>query len=160
MLGHKASGDVGVEESATRNSLWCQTLFERTPQWAAQPQTDWDTKPLLPAGEDRFGKQVTKGALENVLGLPPGQLELGRDTACQLDKGPIEERRPDFEAARHAGPVHRHQVLAGEIKLTVLIDQAIERSQFRLANGCRQLLVWLKVATGHTQALREEGRPL
>ena len=86
---------------------------------------------------------------------------MGWDATRHLDKGPIEERRPDFETTSHAGSVHRHQVLAGEIELAVLIDQAINRGQpRRLADGQSQLVEGLTLDARRAHALREEGRPL
>src|SRR5207249_11846075 len=79
MFSHQPRCGLGIEETETVHSRWCQALLQRAPQRTAQPQTNRDAKPLLPAGEDRFWKEVAKGALQDVLGLPPSQLELGWD---------------------------------------------------------------------------------
>ena len=99
--------------------------------------------------------------LQDVLHLPPDQLQAGWDATRQLNEGPVEERRPNFETARHGGPVDRHQVLAGEIELAVLIDQPVHRGQpRRLADGRHHVLVGLKLSTDPAHTFREERRPL
>src|SRR5207247_7524842 len=82
MFSHEPSCGLGIEETETRHSLWCQALLERAPQWTAQPQTNRDAEPLLPADEDRLWEKVAKGALQNVFGLPPDQREFGWDATC------------------------------------------------------------------------------
>src|SRR5260370_18142282 len=83
-----------------------------------------------------------KCPLQDRLGLPSRQLELPGDATDELDNGPVKERGADFEAARHAGPVDRNQILAGEIELAVLIDELVDgRIRARLVRDCGQVLV-------------------
>src|SRR5437899_12737672 len=73
----------------------------------------------------------------------------------------LEEAARHLETTRHAGSVHRHQVLASEIELAVLIDQTINRGQpRRLADGHSQLVEGLTLDACRAHALRDEGRPL
>src|SRR5437899_11881769 len=72
----------------------------------------------------------------------------------------LEEAARHLETTRHAGSVHRHQVLASEIELAVLIDQTINRGQpRRLADGHSQLGEALTLDARRAHALREDGRP-
>jgi len=138
---------VGVEESGhARLALAAKRLFERTPQWTAQPQTDWDTKPLLPAGEGSALGAGHEGRACECAGLPPGQLELGRDTACSSTR-PDRGTAPGLRGRTPCWPVHRHQVLAGEIELTVL-DRSGDRTEPISPGTPPQLPRRAKVATG------------
>lgn len=72
----------------------------------------------------------------------PATLNRAGDVPCHLDHGPVEERSPNFEPARHTGPVHGDQVLTGQILLAVLVDQFIHGGQAPgLRHGQHQLLV-------------------
>src|SRR5438132_1513831 len=142
MLPDQAGRGVGVEEAEALDPLPRQALFKHGPQRPAEPGADRNAEALLSAPENRRRHEAAEGSLQNVLGCPPADLELGRNLASQLDEGAVEERRTDFKAARHAGAVDGREVLLGEVELAVLVNQTVDRTESRHAGDlAREVLI-------------------
>src|SRR5207247_2501795 len=119
--------DGGIEEADARHPVGGQTRLQHPAQRATQPGPDRDAKALLATEENRRWQDALERALENVLRRPTAELEAGRDAAGQVDEVVVQERRADLEPACHARAVDVHEVLIGEIKLAVLVDQPVDR---------------------------------
>src|SRR6185295_4396026 len=104
-----------------------QSITNARTQLLIDPFLDRDTKSLLRPVENFGRNQISDCSLEQVFGLEPGQLQ-GRGNACdKLDQLVIEQRRSRLQRHSHTHAIDFREYVAGQISLTVEIQQTIER---------------------------------
>src|SRR5262249_19088054 len=91
------------------------------------PTLNWHAETLLGSVEDLVRHEATHGLLEDALRLATAHLEIGWDRRDELDELVIEGRDTRFERDRHAHSVHLREDVAGQIGLTVEVEEPVER---------------------------------
>src|SRR2546421_9269192 len=75
MLGDEPRDRGRLEQPARRETRGREALVEHRPEGTAQPARDGHAEALLAARDGRCRQQARGGALEDVLGRPPAQLQ-------------------------------------------------------------------------------------
>src|SRR5436190_1450617 len=81
MLGDEPRDRGRLEQPARRETGGREALVEHRPEGTAQPARDGHAEALLAARDGRCRQQARGGALEDVLGRPPAQLQPCRHAA-------------------------------------------------------------------------------
>ena len=159
MLGDEPRDRGRLEQPARRETGGREALVEHRPEGTAQPARDGHAEALLAARNGRCRQEARGGALEDVLGRPPAQLQACRHAARQLHEPVVEQRRPDLEAGRHRRPIDGDQRLIPEIEARMLVDEALHRvPQPRLLDRTHEFLVGIerreRLPGGRSEQLR------
>ena len=91
----------------------------------AQPVVDRNAKAHLRPLEDRLGEQPRQGPLEDVLLDPAPHFQIEWDRGREFHEQVIQERRAGLQGVRHAGDVHLHQEVIGQIQRRVHAQRGI-----------------------------------
>jgi hypothetical protein len=95
-----ATGEVGIEMLAEKRIRGLRNYAT-----GAEPSTDGGAKAFLFAMDDLGGQELFGGALEEVFGGFPPELERVRQATSKIGDLDIEEGTANFERVHHAGAV-------------------------------------------------------
>src|SRR5580704_6593816 len=114
VFDHQPSNRLRIEYAPGAHPFGREHLGKRAREGTTEPGTEGYAKALFPPGEDLRREAVRHCVLEHALEPEePLSPEWRRDAADELDEGVVEQRGPQFNAGRHAGPIRVGEVLPG-----------------------------------------------
>jgi hypothetical protein len=119
MFGDAPPDLFRVKDSLALEPLAVEKLVHQGGQRPAQPGGHGDAEALLGTSQDRRRKPAGRGALEQALGLVSPELELRRERLAEIHQLRVQKRRPDLEAAGHAGAIDLGEDILGKIRILV-----------------------------------------
>ena len=117
-----------VKNALLPDSPFREDVQQQLAQLVPEPFRDGDAEALFPTRQDVRGQLIRHGPLEDVFRLEPLEFEAEGDRIDELDKRIVQERRPGFQRASHARPVHFHENVVLHVELAVKVNQPLHRA--------------------------------